>query len=162
MSTPFDQALRSIVEIFQFEHWLRFYFIVEEEIGLVMRLPDKAMTQINKAHAHLAELAQSLNNKPMSPEISQNAIGEFILKTIEGIHADQNLVPSVLNSRKFQAELHLFNLWIDANESQLESSFLDFSTWMQIYGTWKTSDKAKQFYASLITADTRTGSKKEQ
>lgn len=162
MATPFDQALIRIAEVFQFEHWLRFYFIVEEEIGLVLRLPDKTMTQINKAHAYLAELAETLNNKPMSPEISQNTIGEFILKTMEGVQADQNLVPSVLNSRKFQAELHLFNLWIDANEPQLEASFLDFTTWMQIYGAWKTTDKAKQFYASLITADARPGSKKEQ
>jgi hypothetical protein len=155
----FEKTVNEVAEVFMFEHWIRFYFLNAQGDDLVLNIPPKALEKISEHYPHLGALAETMNGQSMSPERSQESICTHISMTVEQRQTDANAVSNVLNSPKLNAELYAFNLWVEANEQQLEERFLEFSTWKDIYIQWKSSEKGKEFLSSLITGEGRAQGK---
>ena len=144
--TEFSKAVKSISEVLIFENWLRFYFISEEEgEKLFIRISDKADMRIRENWPHLHTLADEINNKEITPETSRAAVVNFISSELDGNSMKAGMAERVFNSGTFQFEMHLFSMWVEGHEEQLDKSFLDFGTWTSMYADWKKSDKVKEY-----------------
>ncbi|OBQ54887.1 hypothetical protein [Halodesulfovibrio spirochaetisodalis] len=144
--TEFSKAVKSISEVLIFENWLRFYFISEEDEGkLFIRIPEKADMRIRENWPHIHSLADELNNKEITPETSREAVIVHISNELDGNTMKPGMAERVLSSVTFQFEMHLFSMWVEGHEEQLDQSFLDFGNWLSMYSEWKQTDKVKQY-----------------
>ncbi|MEZ0575829.1 hypothetical protein [Halodesulfovibrio aestuarii] len=144
--TEFSKAVKSISEVLIFENWLRFYFISEEEDGkLFIRIPEKADMRIRENWPHIHSLADELNNKEITPETSREAVIVHVSTELDGNSMKAGMAERVFNSATFQFEMHLFSMWVEGHEAQLDQSFLDFGNWLSMYDEWKKSDKVKGY-----------------
>ena len=74
MDADFDAAVARITEVVMFENWLRFYFIDEEDDTLVLKLPEKALEQIQKRYGNLPDPADRLNARAVDHQPSMNEV----------------------------------------------------------------------------------------
>jgi len=157
----FKNALKEISDVIKFEMWLRFYFSSQGSEGdsVVLKIPDEVMEHIKKEYELLYELAKGLNNKKISPEISQRAVIDFILRKLEGKKFPPAMVPSVLNSKSFEIEVSVFHLWVSAHEDQLDEKVFDFKEWMQLFEAWKRTEKGQNVLSTLYSSGSKTGEK---
>jgi len=144
MQGSFKQAVADVSEIMQFENWLRFYFLREEDDQLVVRVPEQAMDYFKEHYPHLAPLAETLNNQAIDYEKSVNTVCTYVVTQLDGPRYREGIVPSVLDSPEFQQEMYLFQVWCQTHERQLEQSPMEFSTWQQLFADWKKSDGVKK------------------
>ncbi|MFP4314935.1 MAG: hypothetical protein ACOC24_04055 [Desulfovibrionales bacterium] len=156
-SKKFQKTVEEVFEIFMFEHWLRFYFVKEKDSVLSVEIPDKALDKIREEYPALAPLAEALNGEVISPEVCQRKICEHISITVEQRQTDSEMVPSVLNSPRMNQEIFVFNLWVEGHEEQLDSRFLDFASWKEIYLKWKSTDEAREFINRLVQTPGESG-----
>ncbi|WP_461832993.1 hypothetical protein [Desulfothermus sp.] len=147
----FKYALKEISDVIKFEMWLRFYFASQGSEGdfVVLKVPNEVMEHIKKEYELLYELANELNNKKITPEISQRAVTDFILRKLEGKKFPPAMVPSVLNSKSFEVEVSVFHLWVSAHEDQLDEKVFDFKEWMQLFEAWKRTEKGQNVLSTL-------------
>ncbi len=61
-SVSIKNAVKDALEIFQFDQWLRFYFVVEKNDGLMIEIPEDVLNQIHEDHPELHRLADLVNN----------------------------------------------------------------------------------------------------
>lgn len=140
-----QEALKDVSEVLMFENWLRFYFIVEEKDKLFLRVPEKARDLIREKHEHLAGLVELLNDEEMDYQKSYESVCGFVASHLDGSKHQPGVCEGVLNSKAFKMEMQLFNLWVQAHEDQLDSTFVDFETWTQLFWDWKRSDEVKEY-----------------
>jgi hypothetical protein len=151
MTAESQQSTRQILEVVMFENWLRFYFLSEKEGGaLALAVPEQGLMRIRERHPQLVPLAEELNGKEVSFELSREAVCAFVAARFDGKAAPVNVV---LDGADFQLELRLFNTWVQGHEEQLDKSFLDFSAWTRLFEQWRNSDKVKAWAAGLGAAD---------
>ncbi len=153
----FKSALKEITDVIKFEMWLRFYFAKEGNgsDSIVLDIPEEVLEHVKKEYELLYELARELNNKKITPEISQKAVIDFILKKLEGEKFAPAMVPSVLNSKSFEVEVSVFHLWVSAHEDQLDEKVFDFKEWMQLFEAWKRTEKGQKVLNTLHSPGSR-------
>ena len=151
MDNKFKEALKQIADVIKFEMWLRFYFASpgKEENTLILKIPEDIVDHIKEEYGLLYELANELNNKQITPEISQKTVIDFILRKLEGKKFAPAMVPSVLNSKSFEVEVSVFHLWVSAHEDQLDEKIFDFKDWMQFFEAWKRTEKGQKMLSTL-------------
>ncbi len=153
MSTAFQNSVRQILEAVMFENWLRFYFITEQEGNrLTLAVPEQGMARLKELHPHLVPLAEEVNGKEISFELSRQAVCTFVVTQIDGQAMPRNMADLVFDSSSFQLEMQLFNNWVQAHEDQLDAHFLDFAAWKRLFAEWRNSDKVRIWAASLESA----------
>lgn len=136
-----------------FENWLRFYFITEPEEGkLVVAVPEQAIARIREQHPSLMPLAEELNGREISFELSRRAVCTFVVTQLDGQAMPRNMADLVFDSSSFQLEMQLFNSWVQGHENQLDTHFLDFASWRRMFAEWRNSDKVREWAASLMNA----------
>lgn len=156
MSSEFNKAVQDICEVLMFEHWLRFYFINENEKGaLIIEIPEAGIERIREAHSDLLPLAESLNGNEISAETSRQAICTYIAAHVDGNRLKAGVTSTVFESSTFQVENQMFNVWVQSHEDQLDKNFIDFTTWRGLYAQWRNSDKVKAQLAALRDAANR-------
>ncbi|MBU4525216.1 MAG: hypothetical protein KUA37_07070 [Desulfomicrobium sp.] len=148
MTIPHN-ALNDMARVFHFEFWLRYYFIKEKDEGLYIELSADQAKQMQTQFPDFWELADSVQGRPLSPELSQQSVVEFLQVHLEGKKFPANTVLQVLDSKEFSVEMYLFNTWLDLHEEQLMQKIFGFDYWMLIYDEWKTTEKAQQLTHSL-------------
>ena len=152
----FIYTVDRIIESVMFENWLRFYFITsmtgekDEEEHLFLLIPEKAMQNIEKEYSDLLPMAQRLNNQELSFEVSQEAVSIYIAENIDGKIIPRDTAGSVIDSMAFQAQLQLFNTWIQLHQDQLEKGFVDFGTWRTLFAEWKNSGPGKELEEKIL------------
>lgn len=149
MNNEFANAVERIAEAVMFENWMRFYFISEEGEALFLRLPEKAMEQLQKRYASLYGLAEYLNNAEISHEASLKAVCMFVSGGLDGRALPESLTLKVFDSPAFHLELQLFGSWVQAHEEKLDERFLEFSQWREMYSAWKDTDEVRQYRQKL-------------
>lgn len=149
MSSNLQNAVDRIIEVVMFENWLRFYFIVEEGDTLAIRLPEKAMEQIKKRYGRLHDLADRLNNVPITHETSMNEVCLFISSGLEGQPLSDEAVARAFESDLFQTQMQLFGYWVQAHEKQLDAGFVEFSEWRRLFLEWEKSDEVQEYRKAL-------------
>ena len=152
MASEFDQAVERIPQVVMFENWLRFYFIGEEEGGkLLIRLPEKAMEQINTRYGAFYGLAERLNNREIDHQTSINEVCLFVASEIDGRSLSEQTINWVFDSSQFQAELQLFSAWVQAHEEKLDENFMEFNDWLKQYAAWRQTDEVEAKRKNIIS-----------
>jgi len=141
----FREAVQDVARILQFESWLRFYFLQEEGSAFVMRIPEMSLERIRQAYEDLAGLAEMVNGQEMDYEKSFATVCEFVASRLDGQRYEPGVCTNVFDSQPFMLEMQLFNLWLQAHESQLEDAFFDFEAWQGMYREWKGSAEVKKY-----------------
>ena len=149
MKSDFKQALKDVTDICKFEHWIRFYYLQKKEDQLYVDIPDEAMEFLQQEYSHLSGLAEKMNHIVITPEISQQILGEFIGSSLDGRVHDSQMVHSILSSKSFETEITLFHMWVDAHEDQLDDEVIDFQEWMKLFEAWKRTEKGQNMIQSL-------------
>lgn len=157
MTSDLQQAASRISEVVMFENWLRFYFIVEEDEKLMLRLPEKAMEQIRNRYASFHDLALHLNGREIDPQTSMKEVCLFVSGDFNGRPLPEYILTRVFDSPAFQSELQLFSYWVQVHEEQLDAAFLEFSEWRDLYAKWKGSDAVKSYANGLTASLTMAG-----
>lgn len=140
----FKEALVDVAEIMQFENWLRFYFLQQEDETLYVRIPEPAMQHFQEKYPHLAPLADSLNNESITYEKSVSTVCQYVVSRLDGSKYRAGLVSAVLDSAEFQDEMYLFQVWCQTHEAQLEQAPMEFVTWQKLYGDWKQTEAVQK------------------
>ncbi len=148
MAIPHN-ALNDMARVFHFEFWLRYYFIQEKDGNLYIELSEEQAKQMQAKFPDFWELVETVQNRPLSPELSQQSVVEFLQVNFEGKRYPANTVLKVLDSKDFSVEMYLFNTWVDLHEEQLMQKIFGFDYWMHIYDEWKTTEKGQQLTQSL-------------
>ena len=153
----FRNAISILLEAVMFENWLRFYFIAErpsdngeDEPALLISVPDKGMKRIAEQASHLLPLAQAMNGREVTFEISRRAVCEYVLHHVEGKRLPTNQAAIVFESALFQVELQLFNTWVQIHEDQLDEHFLEFGTWRDLFDEWRQTPAARELSEKLL------------
>lgn len=148
MAVPHN-ALTDMAQVFHFEFWLRYYFIEERDGNLFIELNPEQAKQMQTQFPDYWELVESVQGRPLSPELSQQSVVEFLQVNFEGKKYPANTVLKVLDSKDFSVEMYLFNTWLDLHEEQLMQKIYGFDHWMRIYEEWKATEKGQQLAQSL-------------
>lgn len=144
MEATFIQAVADVTEIMQFENWVRFYFLQEEDEQLVVRIPEQAMAHFKEKYPHLEPLAEILNNEPIDYQKSITTVCKYVVSSLDGRKYRSGMVPNLLDSPEFQNEMYLFQVWCQSHEAQLEQAPMEFSTWQQLFKDWKQTDEVQK------------------
>ncbi|MBQ7607660.1 MAG: hypothetical protein IJU76_06780 [Desulfovibrionaceae bacterium] len=153
-----------MINVVMFENWLRFYFIEEmwdEKDGpdadphIFLIVPEKAMKKIEEEYPLFLPIAEFMNAKELSFDLSQQAICTYIVENIDGKEIEQDTAASIMDSMAFQVQLQLFNTWVQLHEDQFEKGFTPFADWQSLFSEWKASKSAKELREKLIMASQR-------
>lgn len=144
-----QNALNETARVFHFEFWLRYYFIEERDGSLYINLTDEQLRQMQAQFPDYWELVERVKDRPLSPELSQQSVVEFLQLNLEGKKYPSNTVIKVLDSKDFSLEMYLFDTWVNLHEDQLMQKIYGFDYWMRVYGEWKASDRGRQLLQSL-------------
>lgn len=144
-----DTALPEVARVFHFEYWLRYYFIEDRDNELFIVLSEEQRAQMQKTYPQFWELVERIQDLPLSPELSQQAVVEFLQLHLEGKKFPANMVVKVLDSKAFSIEMYLFDTWASFHEDQLAQKIYGFDYWMHAFSEWKNSEKGTQLAQSL-------------
>ena len=144
-----EAAVKEVAKVFHFEFWLRFYFIQETEDGLRLVLSPEHEMRMRRNFPEMWELVERLQSEVLSPQLSQQAVGEYLQLYVEGKKFAANMVPRVLDSKDFEVEMYLFDTWVELHEDQLMEKIYGFDQWMHMYGQWRSGDGARHMAESL-------------
>jgi len=147
-----EKATLEIFRVFMAEHWVRFYFAMENEGVVFLDVPAEAIEELKGYDASLAEFASGVNGQAINQETSRRMVGEFVFKTMEGGNYPQGLVARVFDSKQLGLLLKLFSVWLSGHEGMLDEGVLPFSQWEQHFSTWRQDPAVARFAASLAGA----------
>lgn len=144
-----DLRLKKILEIFRFEHWVRFYYIKDTDGALSIEIPEKVMESLKKDHEILHDMAQIMNNRPIDMQASQENICGFIGSRVDFDCPDPEEIPKILDKKDFKLENYLFNLWVSSHEQLLDDEPLYYTQWDEKYNEWRKSDQVQSYVNDL-------------
>lgn len=145
-----NPVVRDVAEVFQFEHWIRFYFLEEREGGkLFVNIPEEVVAIVNERHPHLAGLVPLLNQAEIDYAKSMTTVSEYVAARLDGEKYEVNAVSAVLDGKAFKVEMYLFNLWLKGHEEMLDETVYGFDGWSEMYGEWKDQDEVKAYVLKL-------------
>lgn len=155
----FEFVVERMLDVVMFENWLRFYFITEmheegekadDDQHIFLIIPEKAMKNIEELFPDFLPLAQYMNNKELSFDLSQQAICTYIVENIDGKIIPQDTAASIMDSMSFQVQQQLFTTWIQLHENQLDQGFVTFDIWKNLFTEWKQSKPAQDLKEKLL------------
>ena len=134
----FHNAVAAMLNSVMFENWLRFYFLREDEVSegkyvLSIAIPEKALDRIRERFFEFYPMAEELNGRELTLDVSRSAVCNFIRDTYEGDLIPQGSLSAYFDTHAFQIGLQLFNIWVQAYEQSLEQNFLDLADWQNAF-----------------------------
>jgi hypothetical protein len=153
-SLSLKAAINDAVQVFQFDQWLRFHYIVEKEDGtLFVEIPEEVMQRIKSEYPRLHSLAEVMNDHSITQQSSHDAVCAHIASNLDGEKYDPSVIPRVFDAPQFKIDMYVFNIWVKMHESILEQEGLFFSDWEQSFNEWKELDEVKEYLAKLHNTD---------
>jgi hypothetical protein len=157
MALSFAQAVERVSEVVMFENWLRFYFIDgESDDALFIRVPEQGMEKLKKNYPQLFGLAEQLNNGRIDHASSVREVCLFVAAEIDGRAIPEAMVQRVFSSPEFAVNIHLFSMWVQAHEEQLDKAFMEFSLWRSMFDEWLKSDAIREMVKELTQQAAQT------
>ncbi|NCD24633.1 MAG: hypothetical protein EOL86_03435 [Deltaproteobacteria bacterium] len=142
-------ACTEMAKVFHFEFWLRYYFIEEREDGVYIKFSEEQSKQMQAQFPDFWELVEQMLDQPLSPELSQRVVVEFLQLNYDGKKFPPDTAPQVLDSKEFSIEMYLFDTWLGLHEEQLMQKIYGFDSWMHAFTEWKTSERGQKVSSSL-------------
>lgn len=149
-SVSVKNAVKDALEIFQFDMWLRFYFVVQEGETLRIEIPEETMEWINKNHPQMYRLADLVNNAETDYQRSQENVCSYVAARLDGQKYEATVLPQVFDNATFKIEMYIFNVWMKMHEQHLDEEFMDFNGWMEMFEGWNSLDEVQEYRAKLL------------
>ncbi|MDD3313136.1 hypothetical protein [Pseudodesulfovibrio sp.] len=156
-SVSIKNAVRDTVEIFQFDQWMRFYFVKGEGEDLRVEIPEDVMEQVKADHPALYRLADISNNGAIDYQRSQENVCSYVAAHLGGEKYDATVLPQVFDNAAFKIEMYIFNVWLKMHEAHLDEEYLDFGQWLEMYEGWNSLDEVKAYRKKLLENGTDPG-----
>lgn len=146
-------AARQVVRILMFEHWIRYYFVTENNDKLFIEVPEDVLKQTFEGHPELAPLIDMVNHRQTSFELSHTNVCAFINAFLGTRAYDPQQLPGVFDDKGFKIDMYMFNLWIKGHERHLDNGVMSFSEWLEMYSSWLAMDEVKAYRAKLESGE---------
>jgi hypothetical protein len=141
------ENLRHAVDLVFFEQWLRFYFIVEENGKLYIRMPAGELDKARSLHPELIAVADALNEREIDHQAAMDALCESMMTGPHALSGEQ--WAEVLSGKNFRLTLELLSFWVQADEAALDESPLAFHDWKKRFQAWCENPSIKDYVARL-------------
>jgi len=149
-SVSIKNAVKDAIEIFQFDQWLRFYFVTQKGDDLWIEIPDENMKQIQDDQPQLHRLADLVNNAPTDYQRAQENVCSYVAARLDGQKYEATVLPQVFDNATFKVEMYIFNLWLKMHEQHLDEAFMTFKEWLEMYEGWNALDEVKEYRQKLV------------
>lgn len=156
-SVSIKNAVQDALEIFQFDQWLRFYYVVQKGDELWIEVPDDVMATIKTDHPALHRLADLVNNAVTDYKRSQENVCAYVGARLDGQKYESTVLPQVFDNSTFKVEMYIFNVWLKMHEAHLDEEKMDFNGWMEMYEGWNNLEEVKEYRAKLVESGTDPG-----
>jgi len=153
-SVSVKSAVKDALEVFQFDQWVRFYFIEEKGDELWVEIPEEILESIKEENIHLHRYADMVNNAPTDYQRSQENVCSYIAARLDGQKYERTVLPQVFDNATFKVEMYMFNLWIKMHETHLDEEYMEFPEWVEMFEEWKEMDEVKEYRAKLVGSGT--------
>ena len=147
-----EKASQEIFRVFMAEHWVRFYFAMENEGVVFLDVPAEAIEELKGYDASLAEFVAGVNGQPIDQESSRRAVGEFVFRVMEGGAYPPGLVARAFDGKPLGLLLKLFSVWLSGHEGMLDEAVLPFAQWELHFGAWRQDPAVARFATTLAAA----------
>lgn len=156
-SVSIKNAVKDALKIFQFDQWIRFYFIKQKGEELWIDIPDDVLAKIKEEDPHLFNFAELVNNAVTDYQRSQENVCSFIAARLDGQKYEQTVLPQVFDNSTFKVEMYIFNVWLKMHEPHLDEEPMTFPEWMEMYEGWNSMDEVKEYRAKLVESGADPG-----
>jgi len=151
-SVSVKSAVKDTIEIFQFEQWLRFYFVKKKDDELWIEIPDDVMDDLKENHSALHHFADTVNNAVTDYKRSQDNLCAYVAARLDGQKYETTVLPQVFDDPAFKIEMYIFNVWMKMHERYLDEEYMDFNGWMEMYEGWNSLDEVKEYRQKLVNS----------
>ncbi|WP_419785511.1 hypothetical protein [Pseudodesulfovibrio sp.] len=149
-SVSIKSAVKDTIKIFQFDQWIRFYFVKQDGDDLRVEIPEEIMQQVEKDFPNLHGLADMMNNAPIDYQRSQENVCAHVAARLDGQKYDPTILPQVFDNATFKIEMYIFNVWLKMHEQHLDEEYMDFGQWLEMWEGWNSLDQVKEYRKKLI------------
>ncbi|KAB1442913.1 hypothetical protein [Pseudodesulfovibrio senegalensis] len=150
-SVSLKAAVRDTVRIFQFEQWIRFYYIKGEEENMSVEIPDDVLQRVEKEYPTLKSLAETMVGD-IDYKKSHEIVCAHVASHMDGAKYDPTIMPKVFDSPQFKIEMYVFNMWMKMHEPYLDEEVMFFSDWEEMWEEWNKLDEVKQYREKLVSS----------
>ncbi len=153
-SVSVKNAIKDALEAFQFDQWVRFYFVTQKGEELWIEIPDEVMVELRKDKPHLYRFADLVNNGQTDYKRSQDNLCSYIASRLDGRKYEQTVLPQVFDNATFKLEMYVYNVWLKMHEKYLDEEYMNFDEWMEMYNGWYSLDEVQEYRAKLVKSGT--------
>jgi len=153
-SVSIKNAVQDALEIFQFDQWIRFYFVKEKDETLIVEIPEDIIAVLKKDYPGLHGFADMVNNGVTDYKRSQDNVCSFIAARLDGQKYEASILPQVFDNATFKVEMYIFNVWLKMHESHLDEETLSYADWLEMYEGWNSMDEVKEYRTKLLESGT--------
>jgi hypothetical protein len=147
-----EKASQEIFRVFMAEHWVRYYFAMQNGDIVFLDVPEAAIEAFKAHDAVLAEFIVGINGQTIDMESSRRAVGEFVFRTMEGGAYPPGLVGRAFDGKPLALMLKLFSVWLSGHEAMLDAEPLPFAEWERLFAAWRQDPAVARFAGSLASA----------
>ena len=149
-SVSVKNAVKDALEIFQFDQWLRFYFVKDKDGELWIEVPEDVMAGIKEKQPALYNFADLVNNAITTYQRSQENVCSYVAARLDGQKYEATVLPQVFDNATFKVEMYMFNVWMNMHEQYLEEEYMDYEGWMEMYEGWNSMDEVQEYRNKLV------------
>lgn len=148
-SLSLKAAIKDVVRIFQFDQWVRFYYIKQDGDEMSVEIPDEIMARIEKEHSALHKLAETMGGS-IDYKKSHDIVCAHVAAHLDGSKYDSSVMPKVFDAPQFKIEMYVFNMWLKMHEPHLDEEVMFFSDWEEMWQEWNKLEEVKQYREKLV------------
>ena len=153
-SVSVKSAVKDALEIFQFDQWLRFYFVTEKDDKLWIDIPDEVLKELKEEKPYLHRFADMVNDAATDYRRSQDNVCSYVAVRLDGQKYEATVLPQVFDNATFKVEMYMFNVWMKMHETYLEEDYSNFDGWMEMFDGWNSMDEVKEYRSKLVKSGT--------
>lgn len=151
-SVSVKTAVKDALEIFQFDQWIRFYFVVEKNEELWIEIPDEVIAELKEKKPTFHGFADMVNNAVTDYKRSQDNVCSFVAARLDGQKYEATVLPQVFDDATFKVGMYMFNVWLKMHETHLDEEYMDFDGWMEMFSGWNSMDEVQEYRAKLMAS----------
>ena len=156
-SVSVKSAVKDALEIFQFDQWLRFYYVEEKGEELWIKVPDDVLASIKEDRPELYRFVDLVNDAPTDYKRSQENVCSYVAARLDGQKYEATVLPQVFDNATFKVEMYLFNVWMKMHEVHLDEEVMDFAGWVEMYEGWTSMDEVVEYRQKLLDSGADPG-----
>ncbi|BDQ34916.1 hypothetical protein [Pseudodesulfovibrio portus] len=149
-SVSVKNAVNDALEIFQFDQWLRFYFVKEKNGELWIEIPEEVLAELKVKFGPLHSYADMVNNAITDYKRSQENVCSFVAARLDGQKYEATVLPQVFDNATFKIEMYMFNVWLKMHEAILDEEYQGFESWTEMYEGWNSMEEVRTYRAKLV------------